>query len=444
MDLLFDWGKSDTLPYCFSIKAIIKDASGNIIGARFVKENSGIIIDVPFGALRRAFLENSLLDIALLKEERLRNTLNSGLFNQATFSPWYSPICSINFYTNFTPISDTVIFEASGFVPVDKKSLEGYTSFICSNMVIRIKDITDVTKNNLEFLNSILYETSFIKDFGISGMEQLLFVGNLGVTCKMRSYKSGDDNFNKRFKEISEKFCDKYGLPIGSLYYEQDIISISLNCKTSYCTKLKPCTIPEFKCICHRPKTDYIDLGITEHQFGSQNAVYPLPSTDFLYLCGLKEFRGKKNFADTPELDTADNIMGFSPQTFRRYVKLDNDTYLVLLGCVASVPESTVGGMEAMLASIFTSKYVQPLDDCIKKVEPIDVIIEVESSDKKRVCVSKDVEIYADAYGENHEDELKDIIATGFTKILDNMSLSGSCQVDPKSSTIKFSLTNII
>lgn len=439
MDMLVSWNEQYKCSYHFIATAVIQDVSGKIIGSRFVNKGSQIIVDIPLNSMTT--LAASLdFDYPKSVSDMNKTYLSPEFLRANRFSPWHTAVNSISLEAHGKLNATDIVVFKDGFMPVDKDSLNGYTTFICPAMVFRIPDLSIYTLESLELVNDILYNTRFVKTFGISSIVQLAFIGNLGTICTMHSYKIEDTDFLENFEFLVEEFCDEYGIPRHSRAIYIDGISIILNidCLKNYYTSPCPSEIPKFMDVRQVPRLGKQKIGIVS-EVGFKYVTYLLPNEENRKLFGLPEWKTEDNCISIYDEEFAvKNVSSLKPSSLRRIVKLKEGKYLYLVNCIPSAGFELIDGMFDLMHEAFDSSGMEILSECIKTWKIPDVSFEFPGS-SKQIVIAKDAIIDETAFGENNEYALKQMIADGYVDFMEERKLSASCKIN-EGSTITFKL----
>lgn len=427
MDRLVSWDTPSR--YAFTATKVIKNTSGKIIGIRF-EDKHQIIVDVPLNSLKLVIAARAFDYFPESVSEVNKTYLSNAFLHTNTFSPWHTALNSISLRTNCKPVygtlkdTDVVIFE-DGFMPIDKKSLDGYTTFICPAMAFRIPGLSKFVLKNLEILNDILYGSEFVKTFGISEIENLSLIDNFNyiTICTMKSYKMKDPDFIKSFESLVETFCGKYGILKNTIYIEEESIILKIDCMNGFYSFPSVPQMPEFMSVRQIPRLGNQNIGITS-EAGFPLVTYLLPSKENRELFGLPEWKSENEFMNIHDTNRAINFISYTKtKSLRRIAKLEEGKYFYFINCVPCIDSETVNGVFDLMQEAFRSPDMEILSECIESWESPDVSITASNG----LMVTKKAVIDPKAFGEENAETLKRMITKGYVNFMNERSQYASC-----------------
>lgn len=438
MDMLLNWmhEKGDVASvYSFCASAVIKDQEEKIIGVRFEWAACRTYVDVPIITLMEAFnIPSEPTDY----EDLLIRFLNRENFINKPLSPWNDIVCTINLRgVGQTELLPTIHFK-EGFTPVDEEPY--YTTFICPKMVFRFYDLDLKTLSNLRQINSLIYNTEFVEIFGISEVEQLSFYNSGFLNVVFRTYKGRDMEFVSNFKKISDAFCGYYNIPIKSIQLYNSSIIIKLSNTFPYIFKIPEIKMPIFDYV---EETDECCNGFV-NELGFEDVFYVLPNKKYRKLLGIGEYFLKKDIDIKSKKspywkEIVVNSVENSRGVFKRYVRINKNTFIVLLGTAPHADLETVdSAVREMNNGVLCSENKKLFEECLAEIHDSRITIKNKTFTTRVITIEREVDIDEEAFGEANVTTLKDIIAKNFIDVMNNGGKIAYCKKDKNK--LKFSL----
>lgn len=438
MKSFLNWKNGDKFltssPYSFSASAILKDKLGKIIGARFTCSTMEADADVPIETLMEAFKINKYPG----DDKEMRYLfLDINKYSGIEFSPWDNKICTINLrgidYTHILPS----IYLDENFIEGD---FEYVTSFFCPKMALRFS-LPKSTRQNIETINTLIYNTDFFSTFGIADVLGFSFVQDFCVAFFFRSYKMQDPRFTARFSKIAEEFCEKHGIPRTSIYNAYGNICFSLTSHNTYLpvnidkgrkdaiTPLNIASLHMFE------DSYYSGFGVSDEQ--SLNAVYKLPNTKVAKRFGISKYINSEMAPPKIKIesDVRFSILSSSSSEaglLQKCFRINENTFICLIGKIPAIRSEDVAESIGMLDEcIYNDENISLLDECEIDCDfDVDIDTTWRTSSLKSIDIIRKIEIDRNAFGEINKEKLIKTIIDNFLMRAKINKIDAYCEID--------------